>query len=125
MARPRILRSVEFRSSDGVCLPGQPPLPPYIWMPVITLYYTEDGELQPISEHNQRITDFLEHREGKFRLIADAARKKAARAKQTPKEKECARQRRQTPAYMENERRRKQTARTYATAEQIERKTGR
>ena len=96
MARPRVLRSIEWRTPEGDRLKTLPFLLP----PVLSAQWSAGGEIETVEEYDARVTTFVERRERVFAHVADALRKRWARARRTPekiaRDSESARRRRQT-----------------------------
>ena len=70
MARPRVWRSIEWRTPEGDRLKTLPFLLP----PVLSAQWSADGEIETVEEYDARVTTFVERRERVFAHVADAQR---------------------------------------------------
>ena len=100
MARPRLLRSVEWRSPEGERLPKLEPVLTPLW---------RGNDIETSDEYADRVKAFFERRESVFTHVANATRMRQARSDRAPDQVEIDRA---------GDRERKQAARDNFTDEQ-------
>jgi hypothetical protein len=102
MARPRVRRSIEWRTPEGDRLKT----PPFFLAPVLSQQWTGE-EIETVEEYDTRVTSFVERREHAFARVDDARRNREARANRTrekiERDRENARRRRQNRTYDQRE----------------------